>query len=306
VDPNFYKDQFEVEGRTVLLTFGLLSPGKGLEYMIRALPQIVAAHPEVVYLILGATHPHIKRDHGEEYRLDLQRLARDLGMEKHVIFHNRFVELEELCEFLGAADVYVTPYLAQNQITSGTLAYALGAGKAVVSTPYAYASEMLAEERGRLVPFRDADALALQINDLLANPTERHAMRKRAYLFCRDMIWREVGHQYRRVFADAKARRLRPLRTMEQVRPNIVETLPEMKLLHMLNLTDDTGILQHARMAAPDREHGYCTDDNARALIVALRAHDIAVDNREMQRAIISYLSFLEHAFDASSGRFRN
>ncbi len=307
VDPNYYKDQFDVEGRTVLLTFGLLSPGKGLEYMIGALPEIVARHPEVVYIILGATHPHVKRDHGEEYRMRLGALARELGVEKNVVFHNRFVDLKELCEFLGAADIYVTPYLGVTQITSGTLAYALGAGKAVVSTPYWYAEEMLDEGRGRLVPFKDAAALAREVNYLLDNPVERHAMRKRAYTFCRDMVWEQVGLQYMRVFAEAKAERSRKPRPLtDHASVGLVVGLPDLNLEHLLNMTDDTGLLQHARMAVPNREHGYCTDDNARALMVALKARDHLGESREINRAIITYLSFLDHAFDENTGRFKN
>jgi len=308
VDPNFYKDQFGVEGRTVLLTFGLLSPGKGIEYMIRALRQVVAKYPDVVYLVLGATHPHIKRDHGEEYRLGLIRLAKELGVEKHVIFHNRFVELEELCEFLGATDIYITSYRAEAQSVSGSLAYALGAGKAVVSTPYWYAKEMLSEGRGRLVPFSDPEALAEQVIDLIGNEVEKHAMRKRAYTYCRQMIWKEVARRYLQVFAEAKAERLqhpRPVRR-RQTAEKIAEQLPEIKLDHLQILTDDTGILQHANFAVPDRTHGYCTDDNARALIVAMMAQHALPEDSGLNSMVAVYLSFLHHAFNESTGRFRN
>jgi glycosyltransferase involved in cell wall biosynthesis len=189
VDPSFHKDLFGVEGKTVLLSFGLLSANKGIENVIAALPAILAKHPNVVYFIVGATHPHVKRHDGESYRLSLQWLAQEKGVAGHVIFYNRFVSLEELVEFIGAADIYITPYLNPAQIVSGTLAYTLGAGKAVISTPYWYAEEMLAEDRGALVPFRDPEALAEQVIDLLDNEAKRHGMRKRAYLFGRDMIW---------------------------------------------------------------------------------------------------------------------
>ena len=202
VDPNYYKDQFGVEGHKVLLTFGLLSPGKGIEYMIDAMPGIIKKHPETVYIILGQTHPHIKKEYGEEYRLSLQRRARSLGVDEHIVFHNRFVDLQELCEFLGAADIYVTPYLNREQIVSGTLAYALGTGKAVVSTGYWHAEELLAEGRGRIVPFEDAQALTSAVNDLLTHEVERHSMRKRAYTYCRDMIWKEVARGYLEVFSE--------------------------------------------------------------------------------------------------------
>lgn len=312
VDPNFYKDQFGVEGRKVILTFGLLSPGKGIEYMIDALPAIVAQHPDVVYIVLGATHPHVKRQSGESYRMSLLRRARELGVDSHIIFHNRFVELSELCEFLGAADVYVTPYLNKEQIVSGTLAYSLGAGKAVVSTPYWYAEEMLADGRGRLVPFRDSRALAEQINDLLTNEVERHAMRKRAYTFTREMVWKEVARKYLEVFHIVKqerASRPRPVfrtRTVE-LPPR---EMPPIKLDHLLRLTDDVGILQHAKFAVPDRYHGYCTDDNARALIAVLMAQEatseISPAGRSLNDLACLYLSFLHYAFNEQTGRFRN
>ena len=214
VDPNYFKDQFGVEGRRVILTFGLLSPGKGIETMIEALPAIVEKHRDVVYIVLGATHPNIQREQGEAYRLSLHRKARQLGVEEHVVFHNRFVELKELCEFLGAADIYVTPYLNKEQVVSGTLSYALGAGKATISTPYWYAEEMLAEGRGRLVPFRDAEALAREVNDLLDHEVERHAMRKRAYSFCRQMIWKEVARRYLELFAEVEQERRRKPRPL--------------------------------------------------------------------------------------------
>ena len=207
VDPSFHKDLFGVEGKMVLLSFGLLSANKGIENVIAALPAILARHPNVVYIILGATHPHVKRDEGETYRLSLQWLAQEKGVEAQVIFYNRFVSLEELIEFIGAADIYITPYLNEAQIVSGTLAYTLGAGKAVISTPYWYAEEMLADERGALVPFHDPAALAEQVIDLLDNEAKRHAMRKRAYLFGREMIWPQVARRYMESFERARAER---------------------------------------------------------------------------------------------------
>jgi glycosyltransferase involved in cell wall biosynthesis len=189
MDPNFHKDHFGVEGKKVLLTFGLLSPNKGIENVLQALPSVIKKHPDVTYIILGATHPHILKEHGDEYRIGLQQLVRKLNISKHVIFQNRFVELKELCEFLGTADIYVTPYLEEAQITSGTLAYAMGTGKAVISTPYWYATEMLAEGRGRIVPFNNPDAMAEQIIDLLDNETHRHAIRKKSiYILSRGRL----------------------------------------------------------------------------------------------------------------------
>ena len=207
VDPNFYKDQFGVEGRLVLLTFGLLSPNKGIEHALNALPAILAEFPNVVYIVLGATHPNLVREHGEAYRLSLERLAKKNKVHKHVIFYNRFVELEELKEFIGAADIYLTPYLNEAQITSGTLAYAFGAGKAVVSTPYWHAAELLAEDRGVLVPFGDAEAIARGVIGLLRDETRRHAMRKNAYKLGREMVWSNVARLYLRSFEPARRER---------------------------------------------------------------------------------------------------
>ena len=188
-DPNFYKDSFGTEGKDVLLTFGLLSPNKGIENVIQALPSILSRHSNVVYMISGVTHPHVLRHEGEKYRLFLQNLARELGVEGSVIFRNRFVSPQELIELIGAADIYITPYKHKGQVVSGTLAYALSAGKAIISTPYLHAIELLDEERGTLVPFDDPLAIAEKTIELLDNGTARHAMRKRAYLYSRDMVW---------------------------------------------------------------------------------------------------------------------
>jgi len=308
VDPNYYKDQYGVEGRKVILTFGLLSPGKGIETMIDALPDVIRQYPETVYIVLGATHPHVRKDHGEEYRLSLQHRARELGVSDHLIFHNRFVDLKELCEFLGAADIFVTPYLNKEQIVSGALAYALGSGKATVSTPYWYAEEMLADGRGRIVPFHDSKALGEQINDLFAHEVERHAMRKRAYTFCREMIWKEVAREYLRVFTEVKRERESLPRTVFQAKSVGAKPreLPQPKLDHIIRLTDDVGILQHAKFIVPDRSHGYCTDDNARALIAVLMAQEMITDSTMITNLACTYLGFLQHAFNKENGRFRN
>nr|WP_320015521.1 glycosyltransferase family 4 protein [uncultured Desulfobacter sp.] len=308
VDPNFYKDQYGVEGRKVILTFGLLSPGKGVETMIDALPAVVREHPQAVYIVLGATHPHVKKEQGEAYRLSLQRRARELGVGDHVIFHNRFVDLKELCEFLGAADIYVTPYLNQEQIVSGTLAYALGSGKAIISTPYWYAEEMLFDDRGRLVPFKNSAAMAEQVNDLLDNEVERHAMRKRAYTFCREMIWKEVARRYLELFNEVKTERARSPRPVFRAKTMGMtpRELPQPKLDHIIRLSDDVGILQHAKYIVPDRYHGYCTDDNARALIAVLMAGEMIPNSDAVINLACTYISFLHHAFNDETGRFRN
>jgi len=311
IDSSFYKDKFGVEGKKVLLTFGLLSPNKGIENVLNALPKVIKKHPDVVYIILGATHPNILKAHGDAYRIMLQQLARKLGIGGHVIFQNRFVELSELCEFLGIADIYITPYLDEAQITSGTLAFAMGTGKAVISTPYWYAAEMLADGRGRIVPFNDTDAMAEQIIDLLDNDIERHAIRKKAYTFTREAVWREVSRNYLRVFSDVRLNRIqnpRPLYCyMENIEAIRHFELPAIKLDHMKALTDDTGMLQHAKHTIPDRIHGYCTDDNARALMVAVRGQkNLPAVGLGLDQLSGHYLGFLLYAFNEDTGRFRN
>jgi glycosyltransferase involved in cell wall biosynthesis len=308
VDPNYYKDQFGVEGRRVILTFGLLSPNKGLEHMVRALPAIVERYPETVYIILGVTHPHVLRHDGESYRLSLQQLAKSLGVAGNVIFQNRFVDPQELREFLGAGDIYVTPYVNEAQISSGTLAYAMGAGKAIVSTPYWYAAEMLAEDRGRLVPFGDSDAIATQVIDLFDNAVEANAMRKRAYLFARDAVWPEVAQQYLRVFAEAREERTRQsgyVFSSRTLKADFAD-VPELNLDHLRRLTDHTGILQHATFSVPDLRHGYCTDDNARSLIVAALAEKVLPEDTTVGRLRGIYLAFLQYALVEETGQFRN
>jgi glycosyltransferase involved in cell wall biosynthesis len=306
IDPNFYKDKFGVEGRKVILTFGLLSPNKGIEHMIRAMPDIVEEYPEAVYLVLGATHPHILRSVGEEYRQTLQRMVRDLGLAEHVVFHNRFVSTEELCQYIGSADIYVTPYLNREQITSGTLAYAVGAGKAVVSTPYWYAEEMLDEGRGRLVPFEEPEALAAEVNRLLDREPERHAMRIRAYEFAREMVWENVAAEYLHLAREVtEERSRRPKPGTGFLAATTVETLPEPDLRHLFLMTDDTGILQHAIYSVPHRKHGYTTDDNARALNAASLHWQMYQDDVIVPQ-IQRYLAFLVDAFDTDKKRFHN
>ena len=327
VDPNFYKDRFGVEGKLVLLTFGLLSPNKGIEYVIEALPAILTRYPQVVYIVLGATHPHVKRQEGETYRLGLQRRARALGVEKHILFFDRFVTLEELVEFIGAADLYLTPYLNPAQITSGTLAYTVGAGKAVISTPYWYAEELLAEGRGVLVPFGDSRAIADRVIDLLDNEAERHAIRKRAYLLGREMIWPRVAQRYLESFARAREGRIRHPRpaftgqTLDKRPPE----LPLLNLGHLRRMTDEVGLLQHAYFTVPNYWEGYTTDDNARALTVAVFLEEVGTESRtapirpgkadlllgeggtsEAHELAARYLAFLWYAFNPSVGRFRN
>jgi glycosyltransferase involved in cell wall biosynthesis len=306
VDPSFHKDLFGVEGKIVLLSFGLLSANKGIENVIAALPKILTKHPNVVYIILGATHPHVVRNEGESYRLSLQWLAQEKGVEGQVIFYDRFVSLEELVQFIGAADIYITPYNDAAQITSGTLAYTLGAGKAIVSTPFWYAEEMLADGRGALVPFRDPTALADQVINLLDNESQRHAMRKRAYVFGREMIWPQVSSRYMESFERARTERRHFAHQEFIVKPldKRPGELPPLKTDHLLHMTDETGILQHAIFTIPNYLEGYTTDDNARALMVSALLE--ALGNEEALELASRYLAFIWFAFNTKTGCFRN
>jgi glycosyltransferase involved in cell wall biosynthesis len=308
VDSNFYKDQFGVEGKHVLLTFGLLSPNKGIENVLWALPEVVKKFPNLVYLILGETHPNLVREHGEAYRLTLERMAKDLGIKRHVSFYNRFVDQEELKVFLGVADLYITPYQNAAQSTSGTLAYAFGSGKAVISTPYWHAQELLGDGRGVLVPFGDSTAMTEAIIGLLGDDKKRHAMRKRAYLLGREMVWSKTAQHYMAAFerarlnpANVSLRRL-GVRTLEEERLE----LPDLRLDHLARMSDSTGIYQHAIYSLPDFHHGYCTDDNARALITTVLLEELELEGPELHRLAERYAGFMQYAFDPQLKRFRN
>jgi len=310
LDPNFYKDRFGVEGKAVLLTFGLLSPNKGIENVIRALPQILSKHSNVAYIVAGATHPHILRREGEKYRDSLQSLAKEVGVESQVIFHNRFVSPEEMVEFIGAADIYVTPYRHEAQVVSGTLAYALGAGKAIISTPYWHAIELLDDRRGALVPFQNPEAIANKTIELLDTPATRHAMRKRSYLFAREMVWKRVAQGYMESFVRVRRDRMESPKVQFSARviQKSLDQLPELKLNHLHQMTDDTGMLQHAIFTIPNRGEGYTTDDNARALALAALLEPFGKDQpgKSGPTSVGLYLSFLEHAFNPTEGRFKN
>jgi glycosyltransferase involved in cell wall biosynthesis len=308
VAPDFYKGQFGVDGRKVLLTFGLLSPNKGIEHVLHALPDVVAEFPDLVYIVLGATHPHELRTRGEAYRLGLEAIARNNRIESHVIFHNRFVELQELTEFIGAADLYITPYLDEAQITSGTLAYAFGAGKAVISTPYWHAAELLRDQRGALVPFADPKAIAGEIGGLLRDGTRRKAMSDRAYKLGRAMVWSNTAGLYMGSFETA----LRQSRTAARKsvaangfghRP---QGSPELNLDHLYHMTDSTGLFQHANFTAPNHAEGYCTDDNARALILAVHLCQLQEAPQRVRTLATTYAAFLDSAFNPTTCRFHN
>src|ERR1700688_3665262 len=313
LDPNFHKDRFGVEGKAVLLTFGLLSPNKGIENVIQALPQILAKHQNVVYIVAGATHPHILRREGDKYRESLQALAKEMGVASQVIFHNRFATPDEMAEFIGVADIYITPYRHEAQVVSGTLAYALGAGKAIISTPYWHALELLDDRRGSLVPFQNAEAIAHKTIELLDTPAIRHAMRKRAYLFARSMVWKKVAQGYMESFSRVRTDRMETPQVQFSSRaiPKSLNQLPELNLAHVNALTDDTGILQHAIFTIPNRSEGYATDDNARALIFTVLLEELGIEQFAQAKSVnpdwpFRYLAFREPAFNAGKKRFRN
>ncbi len=306
VDPHYYAEHFNTVGRKVLLTFGLLGPGKGIETALRAMPKIVAKHPDVLYIILGATHPHIIRNEGNKYRESLENMVRELGLENHVRFDNRYVSTPDLIKYLTVTDIYVIPYPNAAQITSGTLAYACGAGKAVVSTPFWHAEELLADGRGLFFPFNDSDALATQALQLLDNEDQRHAMRRAAYQHSRPMAWKSVAESYLDVIADAIRSRTDGRSSISLIRNADSPTASaKVDMAHLKRMSDGVGIFQHAIGATPDRRHGYCTDDNARALIAALM-HTRQTSDASLLAMSDRYLSFLHHALNEHTGRFRN
>ncbi len=322
IDPTFYKDQFNAVGKTVLLTFGLLSPNKGIEHAIAALPAILEKNPNVVYLVVGATHPNLLAHEGEAYRNKLERMVAELGLTEHVVFHNHFVTKTELMEFIGGADIYITPYLNEAQITSGTLACSFGAGKAVISTPYWHARELLDQDRGVLVPFADSPAIAEGVNRFLADPGLMAAVRKNAWELGRAMIWPVVARRFMESFEKARAGAGTPENGVAFPGP-LQEaqslTLPPMNLEHLCRMTDNTGMFQHAVYHVPNYAEGYCTDDNARAFILTLLLQEENgglgaprkgrvghVPDETVARLASTYLAFLWNAFEPEGGRFRN
>ena len=304
VDPSFYKDKFRAGGQNMLLTFGLLGPGKGIEHVIRAMPAIVREHPDTVYMVVGATHPSLRRHEGEAYRNRLQKLVKDLRMEGHVLFHNRYITPLELNEYLSAADIYIAPYPRLEQICSGTLAYALGAGKAVVATRFWHARELLADERGILVD-PESESIAAAVIGLLSNPAARDAMRKRAYLYTRHMTWPNVASRYLKCFERMLLdRQMRVRAVTEPLLPGAALELPTIELEHLRRLTDDTGLLQHAVGSIPNCAEGYSLDDNARALILMMRLEQL--NGGPMRDLLPRYAAFVQYAFNAKNRRFRN
>ena len=309
VAPDAAKARRGFSGKSVILTFGLLSPNKGIEVMIEAMPSILQRRPDAVYIVLGATHPNLVRNEGETYRRSLQDRVSALGIEASVVFLDQFVDLETLIEFISMCDVYVTPYLKEAQMTSGTLAYSFGMGKAVVSTPYWHARELLADGRGVLVPFADAGAIGTEIAELLTDDVRRQAMRERAYAHSRTMTWAQTAERYLATFANASSKHR--LKVIERHRadsdPSVgrAATPPQMQLTHFFSMCDDTGLFQHAVHSVPDRAHGYCIDDNARALLVSC-VLNVPGEQRIPEMLTARFAAFIQHAWNGDSGRFRN
>jgi glycosyltransferase involved in cell wall biosynthesis len=307
LEPHHAKAKFDFGGKTIILTFGLLSPSKGIETMIDAMPGIIKSCPNAIYVVLGATHPNLVRHEGELYRETLTARVRELGIEDHVVFFDQFVEQATLLDFISACDVYVTPYLNEAQMTSGTLAYSFGLGKAVVSTPYWHAKELLIDGRGILVPFGDVNAMSAEIASLLANDVRRNSMRKRAYASSRSMTWAQTATRYLAVFetARASARAETPLPVDPIVAWNKGPAVPEARTGHFLSLCDSTGVLQHAIHSVANRAHGYCVDDNARALLLSSTLLSSG-ETRLPEPITASFAAFIQHAWNPETRRFRN
>ena len=305
VDSNYYKHKFSLEDRKTILTFGLLNKNKGIEVMLQAMPTIIEAEPSVFYIILGMTHPNVLKQDGESYRFSLQQMVKNLNLQEHVIFHNRFVNDEELHNFLCATDIYVTPYRSAKQLTSGTLSFAVGTGKAVVSTPYWAAEELLADGRGKLVDFDNSEQVAQAITEILRDESMFYSLRRQAYEYGRSRTWPMIGKTYWKLFS---ARKL-PLRIPTKTKLSASETIsnievPEPSLEHLKKLTDSTGLYQHAKFTLPNREYGYCTDDNARAVIAMIKYY-AQYPEPEVLELLDIYLAFTIHS-QTDEGLVRN
>lgn len=300
-DPEFFKESLDLTGRKVMLTFGHLGPGKGIEMAIEALARIVQDFPEVVYLVVGATHPDLIKQHGEKYREGLIALAEKLGVGDHVVFVDKYVSDAELAEYLQAADIYVSPYLDPAQVSSGPLAFATGAGKAIIATPYVAAKELLAAGRGILTPFKDPDALAENLRTVLSDPLTTVKMRKAAYKFGRSFTWENVGKATREVVSELVDGYRRAFPSSDHP----VISQPNRNWAHLLHLTDNVGVLQHAKHSIGDRIHGYCTDDNARAVIAACLEYKLTA-SPEAARVARKGMEFVLHAKSPKNKRIRN
>jgi glycosyltransferase involved in cell wall biosynthesis len=301
-DHKLAKKEFKLEEKKVLLTFGFLSRNKGIETVIQAMPLVVAKYPETIYIILGKTHPAVLRNSGEEYRISLLRLVKKLQLEKHVLFLNEFINEKELFQYLYASDIYITPYLNEAQITSGTLSYAVGAGSAVISTPYWHAAELLADGRGRLFDFNDSHGLSVILMDLLDDPSKLRSLQDKAYAYGQNVTWAKTGIKYNALAKDVLQFQAEQPERRETILDPLI--LPPFLLDHVKRMTDDTGIIQHAKFGIPNLKEGYCLDDNARALLMVLMAykqmkHPLAL---ELSPIYLSYIHYMQN----DDGSFRN
>jgi len=296
------KREFKLESKKVLLTFGFIGRNKGIETVIKALPKVVEKHPDVFYIVLGKTHPNVLRHSGEEYRIFLMRLVKNLQLENHVLFLNEFIDEQYLFKYLYASDIYITPYLNEAQITSGTLSYAVGVGSAVISTPYWHAEELLAEGRGRLFDFNDSDKLASTLAGLLDNPEELNGLKRKAYDYGRSITWPKTGEKYVALAENILKKGYKVIAKKDTVMDSLI--LPPFSLTHINRLTDDTGIIQHAKFGIPNLKEGYCLDDNSRALLMVLMAYRQLKDVRALELSPI-YLSYI-HYMQNANGTFKN
>ena len=306
-DVEWLKKKLGVENKKVLLSFGLLSKNKSIEVVINALPEVVKKHPDIVYIIVGATHPHVIKHEGEDYRHSLIRLVKKLGLEKNVLFINRFVSNDELFSYLKMCDIYVIPYLGEKQISSGTLIYTMGAAKPIISTPFWYAKEMLEDNRGMLFDFKDSEQLSGKINLLLDDEDLRNSIAQNAFDLAKECYWPEIGIKYNELAAELiKDEGVYKTEYELADESELKFEYPPIKLNHLQTMTDNTGMLQHARYSIPDRSNGYCTDDNARALLLSVMLQDDVQDVDELNRLSSIYLSYLDFAWNPEKGRFRN
>jgi len=290
-DKEKLKEELRLEGKFVLLTFGMLNRGKGIEYAIKALPEVVKQNPDIIYVVVGETHPQVRKHEGESYRNELTELVEELGLKNHVKFYNKYLSLNEIIKFLQAADIYITPSLDPNQIVSGTLAYALSSGTPIIATKYAHAKELISGNRGMLVDFKDHEQIEQAINFLVKNKRLRDEMGNNAYEYGRNMVWSKVASDYMNVFQKTtKTKRIKYI-------------VPNINLAHLKKMTDTTGIIQHAKHSVPDRNTGYTLDDNARALIAAAKYYDLNKDEDTLN-LISTYLAFIKYS-QKDNGNFQ-
>lgn len=296
------KKEFKLESKKVLMTFGFIGRNKGIETVIKALPKVIEKHPNVIYMVLGKTHPNVLRHSGEEYRIYLMRLVKNLQLEKHVVFLNEFLDVKDLFKYLSATDIYLTPYLNEAQITSGTLSYAIGVGSAVISTPYWHAAELLADGRGRLFNFGDSDELSSILSELMDNPVELNMLKTRALEYGNKITWPKTGEKYVTLTKQVIRQGVTELTKKDTIFDLLI--LPPFSLAHINRLTDDTGIIQHAKFGIPNLKEGYCLDDNSRALLMVLMAYRQTKNERALELSPV-YLSYI-HYMQNKDGTFRN